>query len=127
MKTVLVIDDDPLIREMLNDSFKEAGFRVFAAEDGKKGLELLAKIIPDAVILDKLMPLASGSRFLLWTKEVKLPKKPVLVVYSSLVKEISSNPHPGIFACEVHSPKSTSPDELVKMVEQLMEQHLNKK
>jgi DNA-binding response OmpR family regulator len=123
MRTVLIIDDDPLIRKMLQDSFQEAGFRVFLAEDGKQGLELLTKVIPDAVILDKLMPQASGSRFLLWTKEIKLPKKPVLVVYSSLVKESSEAPDPGIFACEFRLAKSAGPEELVKKVKQLMEQH----
>lgn len=126
-KTVLIIDDDPLIREMLDDGFKEKGFRVFQAEDGEKGLELLTRVGPDAVILDKLMPKASGGRFLLRAKELKLYKKPVLVVYSSLVKEPSQETDPGIFAAVAHYPKSTTPQDLVKQVETLMEQYLEKK
>lgn len=126
-KTVLIIDDDHLIREMLNDAFKTEGFRVFSAEDGEKGFELMTKVNPEVVILDKLMPKASGGRFLMRAKDIKLQKKPVLVVYSSLVKEYFQESDPGSFACVVHSPKSTTPEDLVKMVGPLMDQYLEPK
>jgi len=51
---VLVIDDDPPVRELLDQAFTEAGYRVEAVEDGSKAIAMLERrsFLPDAVIVD---------------------------------------------------------------------------
>jgi len=59
-RTVLVIDDDPDIRELLQAALEDRGFRVQCAPDGEAGISKALKSPPDLVILDMMMPRVSG-------------------------------------------------------------------
>lgn len=54
--TILVIDDDPQVRELLSRILGKEGYRVLTAEDGNAGLELAERHRPDAITLDVVMP-----------------------------------------------------------------------
>ncbi|MBI2209104.1 MAG: sigma-54-dependent Fis family transcriptional regulator, partial [Deltaproteobacteria bacterium] len=58
--TILVVDDDPDIREVVKDRLESLGCRVLAAANGKEGLELLEKQSPQLVLLDIEMPDMNG-------------------------------------------------------------------
>ncbi len=58
--SVLIIDDDPSIRESLEAYLEDRNFQVQTAENGKEGLKLIHSNIPDIVLLDLSMPQASG-------------------------------------------------------------------
>ena len=58
-KNILVVEDEPNIRFLLNDILKD-DYIVYEAEDGRKALELMEKIIPDLVICDVMMPNMGG-------------------------------------------------------------------
>lgn len=57
---ILVVDDDPDIREVLEELLEGEGFGVVTANDGKQGLEAVKKENPDLMILDLLMPVMDG-------------------------------------------------------------------
>jgi CheY-like chemotaxis protein len=57
---VLVVDDDPDVREALGDALEDEGFRVLLAEDGQEGFDLMLARRPDLVLLDLMMPRMSG-------------------------------------------------------------------
>lgn len=59
-KSVLVVDDDPNIRSLLQQELSEAGYAVRLAEDGRKALSLIREEIPGLVILDVMMPEMNG-------------------------------------------------------------------
>ena len=59
-KRVLVIDDDPSIRELLARYLTREGFAVFEAENGQKGIEIAESEKPDVIILDVMMPGTDG-------------------------------------------------------------------
>ena len=59
-RTVLVIDDDPDIRDMLQSVLEARGYRVACASDGEAGIAHAVEHRPDVVILDMMMPRASG-------------------------------------------------------------------
>jgi two-component system, response regulator, stage 0 sporulation protein F len=60
MATILVIDDEPSIRELIKEVLERAGHKVLEAEDGRKGLDLYQKNQVDLVIMDLLMPETDG-------------------------------------------------------------------
>jgi signal transduction histidine kinase/CheY-like chemotaxis protein len=59
-KSILVVDDDPNIRTLLQQELTEAGYSVRLAEDGRKALALIREEIPGLVILDVMMPEMNG-------------------------------------------------------------------
>ena len=58
--TILVVDDDPLIRKLVRFNFQVNGFTVISASDGAEGLDRAREDRPDAVILDIMMPGMDG-------------------------------------------------------------------
>ena len=59
-RSVLIIDDDDGIREMLQSALSFSGFDVTSAADGARALALLATQQPDAIVLDVMMPGVDG-------------------------------------------------------------------
>ncbi len=60
MVTILVIDDEEDIRELLCYNLKKEGYDVYSAENGEKGLALMVTNKPDLIILDVMMPGMDG-------------------------------------------------------------------
>jgi DNA-binding response OmpR family regulator len=58
--SVLIVDDDPVVRRMLQLSFEAEGFNVLTAGDGIEGLEAMRAGRPDVVVLDIMMPKLDG-------------------------------------------------------------------
>jgi signal transduction histidine kinase/CheY-like chemotaxis protein len=84
--TVLVIDDDPAMRDLLRRHLTNDGYHVEAAGNGKDGLRLARTLEPDAITLDVMMPGMDG-----WMVLTALKNDPVLapipVVIVSMVDE----------------------------------------
>ena len=60
VKTVLVVDDEPALSELLAKTLLYKGFQVIQAYDGSKGLELATRCHPDVIVLDLNMPEYDG-------------------------------------------------------------------
>ena len=60
MPQILVVDDDPAIREVVRFALERAGFAVIEAADGKAALLRFAERAPDLVVLDVLLPGLDG-------------------------------------------------------------------
>jgi len=60
MKTILIIDDEADIREILTYNLKKEGFNVYSAENGLSGIELAKRYNPDLILLDVMMPEMDG-------------------------------------------------------------------
>jgi len=59
-KSILLIEDDKIVRENTTEILELANFKVSTAENGKAGVSLAKKIIPDIIICDILMPKLDG-------------------------------------------------------------------
>ena len=59
-RTILVVDDEPTLRETLVDALEADGFRVVAAADGRQALATFRAEQPDLVLLDLMLPELSG-------------------------------------------------------------------
>jgi len=64
LQTVLIVDDDSSMREMLRRNLENEGWAVAEAENGKVGLEQLNQVSPALILLDLMMPEMDGFEFL---------------------------------------------------------------
>jgi DNA-binding response OmpR family regulator len=68
-RSVLVIDDDPLIRESLITLLEADGFKVVVATRGIQGCSIISTHHFDLMIVDILLPDMSGIELIRWTRE----------------------------------------------------------
>ncbi len=71
IEKILVIDDEPFIRETLESILKILGYTPILAENGVKALKILEKENPDIVLLDVKMPEMDGITTLKKIRETK--------------------------------------------------------
>jgi two-component system, OmpR family, response regulator len=76
---VLLVDDEPQIRDMVTRALETAGYRIDSAADGKAGLALALAADYQLVILDILMPTPDGREVLRQLRRLR-PDQPVLVL-----------------------------------------------
>jgi DNA-binding response OmpR family regulator len=60
MQTIVLIDDEFGLSDVLSATLSDAGYRVFAAVNGVQGLQVMAEHPPDLVLLDYMMPILDG-------------------------------------------------------------------
>jgi CheY-like chemotaxis protein len=60
LKTILVVDDEPVLRAIVREILHEEGFAVIEAADGGVMLEIMARQRPDLVLMDVMMPGVDG-------------------------------------------------------------------
>lgn len=88
-KCILVIDDDPDIRQILQDRLEFYGFHVETADDGPSALQKLNDLTPQCVFLDLLLPGMDGAEVLhrikTWNHSI-----PIIIVTAAVTPEVAS-------------------------------------
>ncbi len=59
-RTVLVVEDDPAIRELVSDLLADEGYAVLQAENGRQGLRLAREHTPSVIMVDQMLPEMTG-------------------------------------------------------------------
>ncbi len=80
---VLVIDDDPVILELLRINFEIEGFEVISACDGQEGLDRASADHPDVILSDIMMPRLDGLQLLTRLKDDPATAKVPVVLLSA--------------------------------------------
>jgi putative two-component system response regulator len=79
--TILIVDDNPLGREVLGDVLESDGYKLYYASDGPEALSLAADLDPDLILLDVMMPDMDGYEVCRRLRaDNKLCEVPVLMV-----------------------------------------------
>lgn len=88
MAKVLVVEDDQFLTSAYRVKLAKAGFEIIVAADGEEALSVLAKDIPDVILLDLVLPKKDGFEVL---KEIRANEKlksiPVLIASNLGQKE----------------------------------------
>ena len=71
---ILIVDDDPFILDMYVIKFKEQGFEIETATDGKMALEKIQTHNPDILLLDVVMPKMDGFDVIKKIQENRIPR-----------------------------------------------------
>ncbi|HLO17522.1 MAG TPA: response regulator transcription factor [Anaerolineales bacterium] len=85
MKTILVVDDEPKITQLVRDYLERAGFTVLVAYDGKKALSLAKTERPDMIILDLGLPQLDGLDF---TREFRKTSNAPIIMLTARAEEL---------------------------------------
>ncbi|BAI79899.1 two-component system, OmpR family, response regulator [Deferribacter desulfuricans SSM1] len=81
MATVLVIEDEDSLREIISFNLKKAGFNCIEAADANDALIILDQLLPDLILLDLMLPGLKGTQFLKILKDSdKFSKIPVIII-----------------------------------------------
>jgi DNA-binding NtrC family response regulator len=111
--SVLIVDDEPSVRQTLSEWMRKKNFRVFEAEGGRQAMEMIQRDDPDIVISDVLMPGMDGIQLLKAAKAVKADI-PFLMISGypsrSTVVDIMK------YGASDYLPKPFTPEELVNRV-----------
>jgi CheY-like chemotaxis protein len=91
-KTIMIVEDDISIREVLQESLESEGFLTVQAENGKEGLDKLASIPkPSVILLDMMMPVMDGRKFLDIVKQDPNLKTIPIIVVSANASPVQAN------------------------------------
>lgn len=84
MKTVLVIEDDVFLGDVLIEKLKKEGYTAVLARDGAEGLQKIKELKPDLILLDIILPSMNGYEILEAKKvEEDISKIPVIIISNS--------------------------------------------
>lgn len=120
-KKILIIDDDPFFLKVLTDNFSNSGFTVFNANDGVEGVKAYLENSPDVVISDLVMPRMGGVSTCMEIGRLGGDAPPVIILLTSMFLETPHEHNAPEMGAKIHIPKSTSPMDIVIIVEQLLE------
>jgi DNA-binding NarL/FixJ family response regulator len=117
---LLLVDDEPGLRQAVQAYLEEDGFTVHVASNAKEGWDLLQRLSPDLVISDVMMPQVDGYQFLKQLRDD--PRFAALPVIFLTARGMTSDRIQGYNAgCDAYLSKPFDPDELVAIVTSLLE------
>jgi len=82
--TILVVDDQSSVRQLLQEYLTEQGFRVFTATDGQNAIYMARHEPPDLILLDIMMPKMDGYQFL---RQYRLERQTPIIVITAREEE----------------------------------------
>ncbi|MBW4661121.1 MAG: response regulator transcription factor [Drouetiella hepatica Uher 2000/2452] len=123
---LLLVDDEPGLRQAVQAYLEDDGFTVHAASNAQEGWDLLQRISPDLVISDVMMPQVDGFQFLKQLREdVRFQSLPVVFLTA---RGMTTDRIQGYNAgCDAYLSKPFDPDELVAIVSNLLERRITTK
>lgn len=78
-KSILIVDDDKILRDTLATGLRKAGFDAITAASAENAQEILNKVLVDAIVLDRMMEITDGLTFLKQMREKGNPT-PVIML-----------------------------------------------
>lgn len=115
--TVLVVDDDPKMREMLSSILENAGYIIEIAVDGKEAVKVCKKFPIDIALIDVELPDTKGTKLLSTLKELQ-PKmvKIIITGYPSIENAVTALNE----KADGYILKPFNPDDLLQMISKLV-------
>ncbi len=89
-KNVLIIDDEEIIRKMLEDVLKEYNFDIYTAKNGYEGLKIFRKLKPDIILLDIRMPVMDGKQAFEEIRKIDKNTKIIIMTGYAIDDDINS-------------------------------------
>lgn len=85
--TILVVEDEPAIQELISYSLRQAGHVVFCAENAEQAMTIVNDALPDLVLLDWMLPGMSGVEFARMLRRVTRTKTIPIIMLTARTEE----------------------------------------
>ncbi len=118
--SILLIDDDPFYLRVLGAVFRENGYLVSTARDGIEGIKVYLDKRPQVVISDLVMPRMGGVSTCIEIRRLAGEQEPIIILLTSMFQEGPHEHTPPDMGARYHIPKTTTPLDIVILVEQLL-------
>ena len=89
---ILVVDDEPTIRELAVELLTSAGYNVLTARDGEEALRLVYDEHPDLILLDLMVPKKTGFQVVREIREDARVRDIPILILSALISEDYTDP-----------------------------------
>jgi CheY-like chemotaxis protein len=90
MKTIFIVEDNPIISKLYRDKFLREGFQVEVAEDGLAAMRMLATLRPEIVVLDLMLPIMNGVDVLKYIRSTPdLKSVPVIILSGANMSDLA--------------------------------------
>ena len=119
-KTVLVVEDDTFLAQLLTNRLQRAGLAVTRAGDGEEALRILKNTKPDLILLDIILPKKSGFEVMEEIQKDPLLKRAPIVIISNLGQDEDMARGRQLGAIEYYVKAQTSIEDLVSKVQQIL-------
>lgn len=120
--SVLIVEDDEFLREVISRKLSKEGFDVQAAIDAKEALEIIKKKMPQIILLDLILPGMDGYEFLAQIKKEPVIKDVPVIILSNLCEKDEVDSALAAGAADYLIKANFSPAEIVQKVKDVLGQ-----
>jgi len=118
-KSILIVDDEPIVRESIRDWLKDAGYQVATAESGEEALKMMETQEFSVLVLDVRLPGKTGIQILREVKTLKPQIKSIVITaYPSAELAVEAMK----LGAVDYLIKPVAPDELEKLIRETISQ-----
>ena len=115
-KTILLVEDDPLLVNLYREKFEYEGLKFLVAEDGEKGLKLALEEKVDIIILDLMLPKLSGIDLLTQLRNSEKGQNIPVIVLTNLTQSQEAEKAVELGAKEYLIKADLTPSQLVAKI-----------
>ncbi len=119
--TILIIEDEEILVDVLSKKLEQEGYRVFAAGDGAAGVAKVDEVHPDLILLDIVMPKMDGYEVLAHLKEKYSEQMPPVMVISNSGQPVELEKVTALGAKDYIIKAQFTPEEVLEKVEGLLQ------
>ena len=116
-KPILIVDDEPIVRESIRDWLKDAGYQVETAETGEEALEMIETHNFSIMILDVRLPGKTGVKVL---REVKTRKPQIKSIVITAYPTVELADEAMKLGAIDYLIKPVAPDDLEKLIQETL-------
>ncbi|MEK4439320.1 response regulator transcription factor [Paenibacillus sp. FSL K6-2862] len=123
-KTILIVEDDPKIRHLLQIYLEKEGYEIMLAGDGLEGMDVFERLDPCFVIMDLMLPYKSGEELCQWIRSDMNSDTPIMMLTAKVSEEERIR---GLrLGADDYVTKPFSPREVVARVETVLRRAVNR-
>lgn len=119
-KKILLVEDEPLLANLLKQRLEKEGLPVVAAHDGEEALKILETVQPDLILLDIILPKVSGFEVMEAIQKNPNYKKAPIIVISNLGQDTDMAKGQSLGAVGYYIKAQVSIEELVGKIKNFL-------